>query len=260
MGKHRSYAPNGARIVSPQLEKGRHRAPTTTGRTVARVAVAGVVAGVPVTAGFPASASESTVRIDRVAVSAPAQGFNASALTTSGGFDRDAIIQCESGGVANAQNPTSSASGLYQFIDSTWRAYRGGSSAARAKDASVAEQHAAAARLFAAEGYTPWNASRSCWGSKIGSGSRVAIQDNAPRQESAPRQDNAPQQQSAPQRQSAPAQSTGDKYTVKPGDTLGKIAAQLHGDKSKWRDLYERNRDVVGSNPHLIFPGQELVK
>lgn len=79
------------------------------------------------------------------------------------------IRGCESGSGPNspgdysARNPSSSASGAYQFIDSTWRAYRGGSSAARAYQASRAEQDAAAVRLYNAEGTSPWNASRSCW-------------------------------------------------------------------------------------------------
>lgn len=28
--------------------------------------------------------------------------------------------------------------------------------------------------------------------------------------------------------------------------------------KGGWQELYERNRDVVGSDPDLILPGQEL--
>jgi nucleoid-associated protein YgaU len=47
-------------------------------------------------------------------------------------------------------------------------------------------------------------------------------------------------------------------YTVRPGDSLSKIAKSLMGDAKKWRVLYEANKDVVGGNPDLIQPGQVL--
>lgn len=72
------------------------------------------------------------------------------------------IAECESGGSYTARNPTSTASGKYQFLDSTWRAW-GDGSASRAYLASPASQEAAARRLFAAMGTKPWNASRHCW-------------------------------------------------------------------------------------------------
>ena len=43
--------------------------------------------------------------------------------------------------------------------------------------------------------------------------------------------------------------------TVKSGDSLSKIAA-AHG--TTWQKLYELNKGVVGGNPNLIRPGQEL--
>ena len=47
-------------------------------------------------------------------------------------------------------------------------------------------------------------------------------------------------------------------YTVRPGDSLSKIAQALLGDAKKWRILYDANREVVGKNPDLIKPGQVL--
>jgi murein DD-endopeptidase MepM/ murein hydrolase activator NlpD len=46
-------------------------------------------------------------------------------------------------------------------------------------------------------------------------------------------------------------------YTVKSGDTLGEIAADWEV-PGGWEALYADNRDVVGGNPDLIYPGQEL--
>lgn len=45
-------------------------------------------------------------------------------------------------------------------------------------------------------------------------------------------------------------------YTVKSGDCLSAIARQVYGDASKWTKIYEANKDVIGGNPHLIYPGQ----
>jgi len=74
-----------------------------------------------------------------------------------------AIRGCESGHDYTARNPRSSASGAFQFIDSTWRAY-GDSRWTRAYLAPREVQDAAALRLYQASGTSPWNASRSCWG------------------------------------------------------------------------------------------------
>lgn len=45
-------------------------------------------------------------------------------------------------------------------------------------------------------------------------------------------------------------------YTVKEGDTLSKIAEKYN---LNWKKLYEKNKDVIGDNPDLIFAGQKLV-
>jgi nucleoid-associated protein YgaU len=44
-------------------------------------------------------------------------------------------------------------------------------------------------------------------------------------------------------------------YTVKGGDSLSKIAKELYGDASKWKLIFEANRDSI-KNPDLIHPGQ----
>lgn len=56
------------------------------------------------------------------------------------------IAKYESGGNPRAENPNSSASGLFQFIDGTWRAITGRSD--RAKDAPVSVQIAAFYKLW----------------------------------------------------------------------------------------------------------------
>lgn len=44
-------------------------------------------------------------------------------------------------------------------------------------------------------------------------------------------------------------------YTVQKGDTLSKIAEHYYGNASKWRVIYEANRDLI-KDPDLIYPGQ----
>ena len=46
-------------------------------------------------------------------------------------------------------------------------------------------------------------------------------------------------------------------YTVRSGDTLGKIAQRQLGKASDWPVLYALNRETLG-NPHQIYPGQIL--
>ena len=44
-------------------------------------------------------------------------------------------------------------------------------------------------------------------------------------------------------------------YTVVAGDTLSKIASRYG---TTWQNIYNNNRDIIGSNPNLIKPGQIL--
>ena len=46
-------------------------------------------------------------------------------------------------------------------------------------------------------------------------------------------------------------------YTVQSGDSLSKIAKEQYGDGSKWRAIFDANRDQI-TNPDLIHPGQVL--
>ncbi len=57
----------------------------------------------------------------------------------------------------------------------------------------------------------------------------------------------------------AQAAAAGDKYTVKSGDSLSKIAKAHYGDAMKWKQVYEANKALIGANPDMIQPGQELV-
>jgi len=67
------------------------------------------------------------------------------------------IAVCESGLNPMAINSASSASGLFQFLPSTWSNW-GSGNVFNARD-----NIDAAVRLFLARGTAPWNPSKSCW-------------------------------------------------------------------------------------------------
>lgn len=66
------------------------------------------------------------------------------------------IVDCESEGDYRAENPSSTASGAYQILDSTWLDYGGGRYARRAKDAAYWQQDQIAHKIWVSEGANPW--------------------------------------------------------------------------------------------------------
>ena len=109
--------------------RGRHRAPTNTGRTLARTAIAGAVIGTPLAA-------------------APA------AQADTGGSVWDKLAQCESTGNW-AINTGNGFSGGLQFTPGTWRAF-GGTGVAH--HASREQQIIVAERVLAKQGWGAWPA------------------------------------------------------------------------------------------------------
>lgn len=172
--------------------------------------------------------------------------FTAVPASATTSVNWNAIIQCESGGNPTAQNPHSSASGLYQIIDGTWDHYDG---YARAKDAPASVQTAKAMTL----GISAWDASRSCWEGKSGSSVPTYTHTTVrPTTHVAVTPKIAPKVTPEVQATSVPV-GTGS-YVVASGDTLSGIGA-AHG--VSWETIYSLNRDTI-SNANLIFPGQHL--
>lgn len=65
----------------------------------------------------------------------------------------------------------------------------------------------------------------------------------------------------APATTPAPASGTGGggastTYTVKKGDNLWTIAKRMYGSGAHYTKIYEANKDVIGKDPNLIYPGQ----
>lgn len=74
------------------------------------------------------------------------------------------IAWCESKCDPTNHNPTSSAAGKYQYLDTTWNGYAGYPTADVAPE-GVQDQRAS--EDTASGNYSPWNSSRGCWGGKF---------------------------------------------------------------------------------------------
>jgi len=136
MARHRTPGRN--------RKPGRHRRPGRI-RTRLRPGVVGAAAATIAVVGLPAWPAAAAV---------PAVNWGP-------------IIACESGGDPGATNPVSTASGLYQFLDSTWASLGGTAYSPRAKGATAAQQLVIANRAYAQSGFTPWAASRACWANRF---------------------------------------------------------------------------------------------
>jgi LysM repeat protein len=188
------------------------------------------------------------------AVLAPASPASAASVNWG------AIAQCESSGNWHINTGNGYYGGL-QFSQSTWAGYGGRKYAARADLASRSEQIAIAEKVLKGQGIGAWP---TC-GKKGGSTKSYAPKKEKSQQRSqarhqtrsaTERSSRSEQRSTRNQQRSAPATSGGS-YVVQPGDTLSEIAEarQVSGG---WQALYERNRRVVGADPGLIYPGQEL--
>ncbi|QBJ97342.1 DUF3235 domain-containing protein [Rhodococcus sp. ABRD24] len=109
---------------------GRHRKPTNTGRTIAKVAVTGAIMGV------------SGVALAGTANAAPDS-------------DWDRLAQCEAGGNW-AINTGNGYHGGLQFSPSTWTSHGGGQFAATAAQATREQQIVVAERVLASQGWGAW--------------------------------------------------------------------------------------------------------
>ena len=102
--------------------------------------------------------------VKKIEVQTPKPAAPKAAVVSSGGNSGIAILEkikkCESGGNYQAQNKQSTASGAYQFLDSTWANYGG---YAKARLAPPAVQDQKARETYNRSGTRPWNASKACW-------------------------------------------------------------------------------------------------
>ncbi len=228
-----------------------------TARTVAKVAIAGMVVGAPLAfLASPASAA---------------------------GNNWDAVAQCESGGNWSTNTGNGFSGGL-QFTPSTWAAYGGSGSP---QGASKGEQIQVAERVLAGQGAGAW----PVCGKSLGAASPSAVTKSAPKAsntssttsttsnsapkaaapkaaapqaaapeattKSAPKaSSSAPKSSAAPKATASSAPKGGADYVVKSGDTLSTIA-QNQGIEGGYQALFSLNRDSV-QDVNLIYVGQHL--
>jgi|SRR6185436_9527633 len=169
--------------------RGRHRAPSTTGRTIARTALAGAVAGAPLLAAAPAANAAPDSVWDRVA-------------------------QCESSGNWNINTGNGFFGGL-QFTSSTWRAFGGAQFATAANQATREQQIIVAERVLAGQGWGAWPV---CSRKAGATGQPVTLRATAPA---------APKPRAAAPKPATVAPALGD-YLVQHGDSLSSVAARQH--------------------------------
>lgn len=186
--------------------RGRHRAPSTTGRTIARTAVAGAVLSAPLAAAPTASA-------------APASPW-------------DRLAQCESSGNW-AINTGNGFSGGLQFTPTTWRSF-GGQGVAH--HASREEQIAVAERVLAKQGWGAWPACSRKLGLR-GTPAPVRVAPQA-------RPNTVPQVRELADATPLPAGGvSAGTVTVRAGDTLSGIAAR-NNVAGGWQALVTANPGV----------------
>ncbi|MHA6802186.1 transglycosylase family protein [Salinifilum ghardaiensis] len=200
--------------------RGKHRKPSNSNRTVARVAVAGAVVATPMAIAAPANAA-----------------------------DWDALAQCESSGDWSANTGNGYYGGL-QFDPTTWSAYGGGEYAANAHQATREQQIEIAEKVLSAQGVNAWPGctAKISWTSGTTDYSAETSTDSESSASST-------QYQAEQTTESTGAAASGSgTYTVQNGDTLGEIGTKFGTD---FREIFEQNRDVL-DDPNLIFPGQQL--
>ena len=177
--------------------------------------------------------------------------------TAADGGVWDRIAKCESGGNWHINTGNGYYGGL-QFSAGTWRAYGGTAYAPTAAGASREQQIAVATKVQHAQGWGAWpvcSARAGAYGSapaaSSGSATTKSSSVTKPKSVTKSKPSKTPARSTGHTARSA---SRGD-YTVREGDTLSKIAAR-HG--TTWQRIYAANKAVIGGDPDLIVPGQQL--
>lgn len=163
----------------------------------------------------------------------------------------DAIAECESGGDWSTNTGNGYSGGL-QFSPSTWQAYGGSGDPS---NASREEQIAVAERVLDGQGIGAWPV---CGAQAGASGSSSSSNTEGSSEASAETStEEAPAPAPAPEPEPVVIKDNPNgNYTVKPGDTLAKIAKEKSV-KGGWQALHDLNAEYIG-NADLIAAGQKI--
>lgn len=141
---------------APQLAA----APTTAAQALVNNAIRKI--NTTTTSTLPPAPPVTTPSLPTPPAPAPAEGYQPGPEDPITTLDAgtQAAFACirwrESRGDPQAQNPSSTASGLYQFLDSSWLAYGGGQFAPRAWQATPEQQGQVAVWAYQQSGLSPW--------------------------------------------------------------------------------------------------------
>jgi hypothetical protein len=164
----------------------------------------------------------------------------------------DAIASCESGNNWSINTGNGFYGGL-QFTLGTWHS-NGGSG--MPQNASREEQIRVAENVLQSQGIGAWPVCGRLGGS---TGSYTPVQ-STPKTTTHKTVKSAPKAPSKPSTHVATVSPTATgtntvKYIVKDGDFLSKIGSLYN---TSWDSIYAQNKNVIGSDPDLIYPGQTL--
>ena len=199
-------------------------------------------------------------------------GGTASAATLA---EWERVAQCESNSQWNLPGGDRDSTGGLQFRVASWN---DALSYLRSKgidtsdypsmpyQATKKQQIIAGEALLAMQGPRAWsvtfNGAPHCGNAAAGALSTGSMFEGGPNpypdtNTSTPKPDTTTPTKPKPETTPEPQTKAGEKYTVKRGDTLSKIAVAQDVDGG-WQALYAANKSVVGPNPNLIYPGQKL--
>ncbi|MFF4077845.1 peptidoglycan DD-metalloendopeptidase family protein [Streptomyces sp. NPDC001777] len=213
-------------------------------------------------------------RINRASLTVTAGGAGLAlpllAATPAGATSPDVwekVAACESTGNWHINSGNGYFGGL-QFTRSTWAAYGGTLYAPRADLATKDQQMAIAEKVLEGQGPGAWPGCSTKAGlTRSGDTADIAPQSQRTDHVRASEKKQQQKKQAADrkaraERAAAAASPTNvpgkrESYTVARGDSLSAIAASEHV-RGGWQRLYEANREIVGDDPDLIFPGQRL--
>lgn len=209
------------------FNRGKQGKQSSAARTIAKVAVAGIIAGAPLALAVGTANAQ--------------------------GMDWDALAQCEASGNWAANTGNGFYGGL-QFTQQTWNGHGGVGNPA---NASREQQIAVAERVLAGQGPAAWPSCSKRIGAYVGK-TTPAPKQAQPQRKAAPQQRTAPVQQQAPVVALPGSKSNpSGNYEIKAGDTLSKIAED-NKVAGGWQAIVEKNKDFL-TNPDLIFPGAKIL-
>ncbi len=220
--------------------RGKHRRPSSVGPKIARLTLAGAVAGAPFVLTAPAQAASDATW--------------------------DELAECEAGGDWHANTGNGYYGGL-QFSESTWDAYGGEEYADNAHQATREQQIAVAERVQDGQGWNAWPSCSDQVGLSGGddepdaastrsAASGAAESASGAAESESAESESADAAESMPPRGWAEPTTPAGGYVVAAGDTLTKIASK-EAVAGGWQGLHDLNRDTV-SDPNLIRTGQQL--